>query len=93
LYTSLSSLEVEYRAKPSCHPVYCVQRPLNAAIPSVPGFRTDAPPTGCYFKLAGARHRGADTAEAEGLPCFGILAGASLETMLVTPWALIARTT
>lgn len=46
-----------------------------------------------YFRPIGSRHSGANVAGAEGLLCLGIAAGASLETMLVTPLALIALTT
>jgi hypothetical protein len=46
-----------------------------------------------YFDPAGSRHRGAKIGGAEGLLCLGITAGASLETILLTRLALIARTT
>jgi len=67
--------------------------PQNLAMRSVPGLADPGREFWGYFKPAGTRHRGAKALEAGGLLRLGILADASLETMLVMPWALIARTT
>ena len=79
-------------AGPGCRPApsdaaKCVEIRHNAR------FLTRCRDHRSYFKLAGLRQRGAKGAEVAGRLCLGILAGASLETMLVTPLALIARTT